>query len=170
MASFGTHPAGHAGRRVLRVAAAGATMVGVLAMAGTATARWTTSGSGSGTGATAGGLARLTTTAVTASGTALAPNGSAPLTLRVANPSNVAVTVTSVTLDGSRSITSTGAIGTCANPALSVSSSGWSGVTVPANGTSGTITIPGAVAMGAGADNGCQGATFTIPVTLTGTS
>jgi hypothetical protein len=47
-------------------------------------------------------------------------------------------------------------------------------LTVPAasGGTDGTLqtTLSGAVAMDNTSDNGCQGATFTIPVTLTGTS
>ncbi len=42
-------------------------------------------------------------------------------------------------------------------------------VTVPANGNA-AVTVPGALEMVSTADNGCQGATFTVQVTLTGAS
>jgi hypothetical protein len=155
----------------LAYATAGATALSVLLIAGTATARWSTTATGTGSAATSSGFSALTTTAVTASGALLYPGGAAaPLTLQISNPNGFPVKVTGLSLDGSRSISASGGIGTCANAALSVSASGWAGVTIPANGNSGTITVAGAVSMGAGADNGCQGATFTIPVTLSGSN
>jgi hypothetical protein len=42
-------------------------------------------------------------------------------------------------------------------------------VTVAANSTA-PVTVPGALEMISAADNGCQGATFTVQVTLTGAS
>jgi hypothetical protein len=77
--------------------------------------------------------------------------------------------VTGLTRDTTRAIVVAGAKGTCTFPALTVAApSGWAGLTVPAHGTTGATTIAAAVSMGTAADSGCQGATFTIPVTLTG--
>ena len=43
-------------------------------------------------------------------------------------------------------------------------------VTLPANSTATTVTVPGALEMIANADNGCQGASFSVQVTLSGAS
>ena len=46
-----------------------------------------------------------------------------------------------------------------------------SGLTLDvAAGSAATFTLTGSVAMGSSSDTTCQGATFTIPVTLTGIS
>lgn len=146
-----------------------ATVVAVAAAAsltgGVALASWGTTGSGSGSATTANGLAPFQTTATVAQGASLYPGGSAPLTLNIDNTGNTyALTVTSVSLDTSRSVTG------CTAPAITVSAGAWAGVSVAANSGSGPITVPGAVSMGAGASDDCQGATLTIPVTLTGHS
>jgi hypothetical protein len=148
-------------------------LAGLIATAlstGTASASWSSAGAGAGSASAGAGLASLTTTATVATGAALAPGGAATaLSLKVNNPGSLPVTVTSVALDGSRSIGVSGAVGACVNPPLTVTTPvGWSGLTVPAGGTTGATTIPGAVSLGAAASSGCQGATFTIPVTLTG--
>jgi hypothetical protein len=43
-------------------------------------------------------------------------------------------------------------------------------VTLPANSTDTAVTVPGALEMLQTADNGCQGASFSVQVTLTGAS
>jgi hypothetical protein len=144
--------------------------LGAVLLGGTASAYWLNVGTGTGSASSATGLTSLTTTATVASGAALAPGGAAvALSVQVDNPGSLAVTVTAVALDNSRTIGVSGAKGTCVNPPLTVTTPvGWSGLTVPAGGSTGATTIPGAVALGVGASSGCQGATFTIPVTLTG--
>jgi hypothetical protein len=160
------HDARHAGRRTLL--ARGATVLSVvvasLFVGGVAFAWWSTTGSGSGTGAT-GTVVALTTTGSTPSGTALVPGGSAPLVITVTNPNPRAVAVTSVSLDGTRSVGTTGSVGACTAPPLAVSAT--TSLTVPAGATQ-TFTVPSAVTLGSGAASGCQGAVFTIPVTLSG--
>ncbi|MFL6136287.1 MAG: hypothetical protein ACJ74O_00590 [Frankiaceae bacterium] len=162
----------HSRRRSHRWLAVGAGALASLALAGTATARWASSGTGAGGASSAAGLAALTTTATVATGAALVPGGTAAaLSLKVANPGSIAVTVTAIALDSSRSIVVSGAKGTCTSPPLTVTTPvGWAGLVVPAGGTTGATTIAGAVSLGAGASSGCQGATFTIPVTLAGHS
>jgi hypothetical protein len=157
-------------RRRHRLLVVGAGALSTLLLTGTASAYWHSTGAGTGSASSAAGLASLTTTATVATGAALAPGGSAaPLTLTIDNPGSLAVTVTTLALDASRSIGVTGAKGTCTNPPLSVTTpAGWTGLTVPAGGTTGATTIAGAVSLGVAASSGCQGATFTIPVTLTG--
>jgi hypothetical protein len=132
---------------------------------GVASAAWHSTGSGTGSATSAAGLAPFHTTATVPQGTLLYPGGSAPLTLDIDNTGHdYALTVTSVALDTSRPVTG------CTSPALTVSAGAWSGVVVPAGGTSGPITIPGAVSMGLAASSDCQGEALTIPVTLTGHS
>lgn len=170
------HPGQHRRPRRLpsrpaRLVAAGAAAVALpCALAGTALAYWPAGGSGAGTASSSAGAAALTTTATVATGSLLVPGGGAvALSLTVDNASGSAVQVTGLALDTTRSIGISGAKGTCTATALSVAApGGWAGLSVPAHGTTGATTIAGAVSMGTGADSGCQGATFTIPVTLTG--
>jgi hypothetical protein len=149
-------------RRTLVVLTSGALLVS----AGTAYAYVRTTGSGSGTASTANGLTAFHTTAAVALGAKLFPGASAPLTVNIDNTGgNYQLTVTSLVLDASRSITG------CTTPAITVSApGGWTGIVVAAHSSSGPTTIAGAVTMGAAASNDCQGATLTIPVTLTGHS
>ncbi len=146
----------------LAIVTAAAT-VGVVAGA-TAFAWWSTTGAATGSAST-GAVVSLTTTASTPSGTTLLPGGSAPLVLTVTNPNPMAVVVTSVQLDTTRSVTASGATGSCTSPPLSVAAA--TSVTLGPGATT-TVTVPTAVSLGASAASGCQGATFTIPVTLSG--
>jgi hypothetical protein len=149
-------------RRTVVALAAGALLAG----AGTAYAYVRTTGSGTGSATTANGLTAFHTTATVAQGVKLYPGASAPLTVNIDNTGgNYQLTVTALSLDAGRSI-----IG-CSSPALTVSTpGGWTGIVVAPHSSSGPTTIAGAVTMGAAASNDCQGATLTIPVTLTGHS
>lgn len=150
------------------VSAAAAVSVCVTIGTGTAYGYFTAAGTGQGTPAAATSLSALTTTATTPSGALLYP-GSAkvPLTLTITNPGPRPVQVTAVVVDSSRSTVMTGNAGACT--------------------TGITVTLPGSVAINVAAGatvaqtiasvvqfasttvgNGCQGATFTIPVVLTG--
>lgn len=154
-------------RNVVRV---GATvllaLVGVGGLGGTAHAFWAASGTGSGA-AQAGVAQLLTTSATTVSGDLLYPGATADVSLAVDNPNPFPVTITSIV--GSGAITSdtgpacdaaTGVVFTDPpSPSLAVGAS-----------SSATFTLTGAVAMDNSSDDSCQGATFTIPVVLTGAS
>jgi hypothetical protein len=131
---------------------------------GTAWAWWSSTGTGSGSGTT-GNVIALTTTASTPSTTTLLPDGSAPLVLTVTNPNPMPVVVTGVQLDGSRAVGVSGAQGGCATPPLTVNAT--TNLTL-AGGSTTTVTVPAAITLGSTAASGCQGATFTVPVLLTG--
>ncbi len=136
----------------------------VAVVAGTAAAYWVTTGSGTAT-AQAGTAQNPTTTAVAVSSGLLVPGGTGDVYLKVNNPNGYTVRVTAVT--GSGTITASGGTGTCTTTAVTFTNQApTSSNTIAANGSA-TFTYTGAVAMGANPDQGCQGATFTIPVTVT---
>lgn len=135
-----------------------------LPVGGVAWAWWSTSGAGTANGSAIATVA-LTTTASTANATTLVPGGAADLVVTVTNPNSRAVTLTSATLDSSRTVTVAGAVGPCTAPPLAVSAT----LDQPlAAGATTTVTLPSAVTLGASAASGCQGASFTVPVTLVG--
>lgn len=154
-------------RRVGKRLTAGGLLFGV-AFAGTvAFAAWTTTGSGNGY-AQAKTAVALTTIDVSASTTAqLYPGATGDVLIKISNPNPYAVTVTG--LAGAGAITSdkgaacNGATGVTYTAPTSPS------LAVPAS-SSAQFTLTGAVAMSNASNNACQGAIFTIPVTLTGTS
>ena len=151
----------------------GAVGVAVLTT-GTGFAYWEASGAGSGAAA-AGTATPLTTVATTASATSLLyPGGpAADVRLTVSNPNPYPVTITSVAANGA--VTAGAGAGTCVTTgvALATPTAGLP-FTVPArNGTTNgsvTVTLTGAAQMSNASENGCQGATFSIPVTLAGAS
>ena len=135
----------------------------VMLTAGLAVALWTANGTGSGN---ARALTAQTITVNATTGTAdLYPGfagGDVHFTLTNTNP--YAVTFDAMT---------PGAI-TSSNPgacsASNVTASSATGLSLPvgANATSGAQSIANVVAMDSGAPDGCQGVTFTIALTLTG--
>lgn len=135
----------------------------VMLTAGLAVALWTANGTGSGN---ARALTAQTVTVNATTGTAdLYPGftgGDVHFTLTNSNP--YAVTFDSMTPGA---ITSSNP-GAC--PAANVSASSATGLSLPvgANATSGAQSIANVVSMDSGAPDGCQGVTFTIALTLTG--
>lgn len=135
----------------------------VMLTAGLAVALWTANGTGSGN---ARALTAQTITVNATTGTAdLYPGftgGDVHFTLTNTNP--YAVTFDSMTPGA---ITSSNP-GAC--PASNVSASSATGLSLPvgANATSGAQSIANVVSMDSGAPDGCQGVTFTIALTLTG--
>lgn len=133
---------------------------------GVAFAAWTATGTGSGY-AKAQTVQALTTVDASASTTAqLYPGGTGDVKVTVNNPNSFPVTVTGVS--GSGTITSDKGAG--CNAATGVTFTNTTGLldVVPAS-SSATITLTAKAAMGSTSDNTCQGAVFTIPITLTGT-
>ena len=161
-----------AGKR-LAVIAGG---LSVVLAASVAFAAWTATGGGSGS-AKAITATPLTTVDASASTTAqLYPGGTGDLQISFHNPNPYAVTVTAVNYDGTSYISSDKGANCTDAPASThptgvtlTNSSGWSFV-VPAASDAGPFTVTGKVSMSNTSDNGCQGATFTIPVTVSGHS
>jgi hypothetical protein len=146
---------------ILAVVALGALLTGV------AIAAWAVSGSGNGY-AKAGTASALTLGDASASTTAdLYPGATGSVKVSITNPNAFAVRVTTVT--GSGAITSDK--GAACNASTGVTFTNQSGLTLDLGaGATSTFTLAGAVAMSNASDNSCQGAIFTIPVSVSGTS
>lgn len=160
-------------RRAGTVVLATALMLG----SGVAFAAWTNSGTGAASAAATTATALVVTPGTPASTLYPEPSGGYPnsavgaIYTTVANPNNYPVTVTTVSI-GAVSITpqagKTCAAGSVVATAASMTLA--SPVTLAANASATAVTIPGAVKMISTAEDGCQGASFSAPVTLTGTS
>lgn len=138
-----------------------------LALAGLVYAAWTTSGSGSGY-AKAQTAQQLTTVDVSATTAAtLYPGANGDVEIRIANPNPYPVRVTAVT--GNGAITADAGHPGCVTTGVTFTDQTGQTIDVPAGGQTQT-TLNGAASMSNASDNGCQGATFTIPVSLTGAS
>jgi hypothetical protein len=139
----------------------------VLGAVGLVYAAWTTSGSGSGY-AKAGSSQALTTIDVSASTTAtLYPGADGNVLIKVSNPNNFPVRVTSVT--GNGAITADSGHASCATTGVTFTNQMGQTIDIPAGGAT-QATLTNAAHMSNASDDGCQGATFTIPVTLSGAS
>jgi hypothetical protein len=150
------------GRRtaVLVAAVAGA----VVLPSGIAEAYWRTAGTGTGSAA-GGSIGPLLAQTATAAGSTLVPGGTGTLVVRVTNPNPVAVTVTGVGANGPA--TASGGLGTCTSFVVTVKTpTAGLPATIPA-GTTVSLALSDGVEL-TSAQNGCQGATFSVPVTATG--
>jgi hypothetical protein len=110
----------------------------------------------------------LTLSDASASTTAqLYPGGTGDIWIKVTNSNPFAVTVTSVT--GAGTITSDK--GAACDAATGVTFTNTSGLTQAVGaGATVTFSLAGKVAMSNASDNSCQGAVFTVPITLAATS
>jgi hypothetical protein len=164
-------------RRTVAVATAvGGGFVGINAAAAYMTSHG--SGTGSGTGHT-GTLQAVTIAATGTITSQLFPGGTADLHLHITNPNSDPVKVTAVTQNGPVTNDKTGA--GCTNdagtwPSITLGNSGVSvsasqppaPITITAvNGASQSVDLAAGASMTAASNNGCQGATFTIPVSVT---
>jgi hypothetical protein len=149
-----------------RVVGIGLTLVALVA-AGLVYAAWTTSGSGTGyaKAKSAQALSSLDVSASTAA--TLYPGASGDVQLKISNPNPYPVRVTSVT--GSGAITADSGHASCATTGVTFTDQTSQTIDVPANGSL-DKTLNGAAQMSNASDNGCQGATFTVPVSLGGAS
>jgi len=154
-------------KRVSRTLAVATTLI-AFGVVGLVYAAWTTNGSGSGY-AKAGTAQALTTIDVSASASAtLYPGGPAgDVLIRVSNPNSYPVTVTGVA--GNGSITPDAGHAGCTTTGVSFTDQTGLSISVPASGQTQT-TLSGAATMSNASLNACQGATFTIPVTISGAS
>jgi hypothetical protein len=155
-------------KRITRKVTVGALALGVTMAATVAFAAWTATGSGNGY-AKAKTAVALTTVDASASTTAqLYPGGTGDVVIKIANSNPYPVTVTGVA--GAGAITSDKGATCDAATGVTYTAPTTPSLVVPA-GSAGTLfTLTGAVAMSNASANACQGAIFTIPVTLTGTS
>ena len=132
--------------------------------AGAAFAYFTSHGSGKGS-ASAGSLAPVTVVATTGSpNTPLSPGNSGDVVLKVHNSNSVAVTLVSVS--GNGSITADGGHSACTTTGVTFANQSGLSINIPANTTT-PVDLAGAASMGVTSSNGCQGATFSIPVSIT---
>jgi hypothetical protein len=137
-------------------------VIATLASAGVAFAYFTSSGSST----VAASTGKLTVSLAAAAGTPktpLLPGGAAgDVTLQVNNPNNVAVTLVSVVGDGA--ITASGG---CTTPDVTFANQTGLRISIPADSTNYQVDLPGAASLSASSPNDCQGATYSIPVTIT---
>jgi hypothetical protein len=148
-------------RRVFVAAAAGVVM-----MSGAAYAYVASTGSGTGTAST-GTMQTVTVNAFVggdAPSTTLYPGGpAADVILRVNNPNAFSVRLYSVS--GNGSITADAGHSGCTTPGVTFNPPSNPNITIPV-GTS-LVHLSGAASMSTASLNACQGATFSIPVSIT---
>ena len=138
-----------------------------VAVAGIGVAAWSTSGSGNAAAKAASASNLVLSDASAYASADLYPGATGAAVLRVQNPNSFPVTITTVTRTGA--ITSDK--GAACDAASGVTFTDQSGLTVSlAASTTATVTLSGAVQMSNSSDNSCQGAVFTIPVTVTAVS
>jgi hypothetical protein len=139
-------------------------LVAALIGGSVAYALWTASGSGSGS---AKAITAQTITVNASTGAAdLYPGftgGKVFFTLT--NPNPYAVTMTNMT---SGAITSSDPAN-CPSTNITVANASGLTLAAAANSTTGQLSIPNVVSMASSAPDGCQGVTFTVALTLTGT-
>jgi hypothetical protein len=160
-------PAEHPRRRTSRRLVAAVALVALLAVAGIAVAAWTITGSGTGYAKAASGSPLTLGDATAFTSADLYPGANGSVVLRVTNSNPFPVRIT--TVSGNGAITSNA--GAACTAATGVTFTDQTGLThdVAANSTA-TVTLAGAVSMSNSSDNSCQGAVFSIPVTVSGTS
>ena len=158
--------------RVINQKLAVAVLVAVMATVGLVYAAWTTNGTGNAY-TKAGSAQAIGTIDVSASTTAtLYPGVTGDVLIKLDNPNPYAVTVTAIS--GNGSITADAGHSGCTTTGVTFTNQSSLSLVIPAKsgGVNGTLqqTLTGAASMSTASLNACQGATFTIPVSLTGTS
>jgi hypothetical protein len=154
-------------RHIYSMTIAIALATAVLMGAGVAAyAYWTDAGEGTG-GSSTGTLQAVVVTASAATPTSvLLPGHTAAAAFRVTNPNHFDVTITAVTRDGDIAV-SGGSGCTTANAQVTFTNQTGLDITVPANAVDQAVELaPTAVAMDSDAANGCQSASFHIPITV----
>jgi hypothetical protein len=134
---------------------------------GLADAAWTDSGSGTGYSKATTASALVIGDASGSTSADLYPGATGTLYVLVSNPNPFAVTVTTVVSAG----TITSNKGAACNASTGVSLTDQAGLSQAIGASSSTtLSLSGAVSMSNASDTTCQGATFSIPVTVSGTS
>jgi hypothetical protein len=137
-------------------------VIAVLAAAGIAFAYFTSSGSSTASASTGSLRVSIAATAGTPDSPLLPGGPAGDVTLEVNNPNDAAVTLVSVVGDGT--ITASGG---CTTPDVTFANQTGLQINIPANTTNYLVDLPGAASLIASSPNDCQGATFSIPVTIT---
>jgi hypothetical protein len=151
-------------RRFLGVPVA---LLAIVLTAVAAVAYFTSTGSGSGSGTT-GALQTVTVAAISGTETTpLLPGASGDVILRVTNPNPYSVTLVNVAGNGTISADGSHTPG-CVTTGI-VTFSDQTGLTqsIAGNGATTAVDLPGAAHMSLSAANACQGATFSIQVSVT---
>ncbi len=151
-------------KQKLAIVAASATVV---AGVGVGLAAWSTSGSGTAYSKAATASAITLGDASAATTADLYPGSTGALKLKVTNPNVFPVQITAVT--GSGAITSSAGATCDAGSGVTVTNQTGLSLAVAAGATE-TFSLAGAVSMSTSVVNACQGATFSIPVTVTAAS
>jgi hypothetical protein len=134
---------------------------------GVAIAAWSVSGSGNGAAKAASASAVTLADASAFTTAELYPGATGNLKLRVTNPNSFPIRITGVSGNG----TITSDKGAACDAATGVTLANQTGLTLDfAAGVTATVTVPSAVSMTNASDNSCQGAVFTVPVTVTAIS
>lgn len=148
-----------------RSAAALLGLVGTLALGGTAWAFFHSSGAGNGKGA-AGTMSTVTINATAGTpSTPLYPGGTGDVSFQVNNPNAYAVTLVSVA--GNGAITPDAGHASCTTAGVTFANQTGLSTTIPASASGYQIHLSGTVSMSTASSSGCQGATFSIPITIT---
>ena len=159
-------------RSISKKASVATLLTGALLAASVATAAWLANGTGTGT------AKAITATALTVDpdtvGSAAAPDlypgqTDADLFVTVNNPNPYPITVTQISRTPATSITSDSAACNTGGHGVTMDSPVVVSISVLASSST-TQSVPNIVNMATTSDNACQGAVFTIPVTVTGTS
>jgi len=140
--------------------------VGVVA-AGVGLGAWSISGTGNGAAkaTTASSITLADASAYTSAD--LYPGATGNLKLRATNPNPFPVRITAVSGNG----TITSDKGAACDASTGVTLANQTGLTLDlAAGATATLTVPNSVSMGNSSDNSCQGAVFTVPVSVTAVS
>ncbi|VXA97122.1 conserved exported hypothetical protein [Arthrobacter sp. 9V] len=160
-------PRNHSSGRLARTVAATAALC-LLGGAGTAYAYWATAGTGSGSAAN-GTMQTVTVVALVPGDTlqtSLAPGGTADVILRASNPNPHAVTIYGLAANGP--VTADAAHPGCTTTGVTFTPPPTPltpPVIIQAN-SSILLTLQGAANMSTASVSACQGAQFTVPVTL----
>jgi hypothetical protein len=136
-------------------------------LVGIGVASWNISGSGNGyaKATTASSITLADATAFTTAD--LYPGATGSLKLRVTNPNSFPIQVTTVSGNG----TITSDKGSACDASTGVSFANQTGLALNVGaGATATLTVASSVSMSNASDNSCQGAVFTVPVTVTGIS
>jgi hypothetical protein len=129
-------------------------------------AYWTNTAEGAGTASTGTLQAVVVTTSSATPTSALLPGRQASAAFRVTNPNHFDVTITAVTKDGDITV-SGGTACDATNAKVTFSDQTGLAVTVLANAVDQQVELDAtAVSMDADSANGCQSATFNIPITV----
>jgi hypothetical protein len=142
-------------------------LVTVLAGVGVGIAAWSTNGNGTAyaKAATAGAVTLSDASASTTGD--LYPGGSGALKVKVTNPNAFPVQITAVT--GNGAITSDAGAGCNAGHGVTLADQTGLSLALAAGATT-VLSLSGAVSMSTSSVNSCQGATFSIPVSVTAAS